>query len=313
MKLAKLFTLTKAIRSFFEEKNFIYIDAPPLVENPGMEVHIHPFSVASVKDKSPHGYLHTSPEFFMKKVLADFDENFQNIFTISFSYRDEPNSPHHRKQFLMLEWYRKNVRYEQILSDVKDLIQHTYTSFHKPVPHIQEVTVNELFLKYLGMSILDYLETDKLYQYIQKSFADIPLSGHKNQWAWDDLFFLLFLNKIEPELTGLGAIIIKEYPAPLAALSTISESDPRVCERFELYIDGLEIANCFNEVTDKETLVRRFEAQNIDKKNLYGYELNEPTEFYQTMENYPKSSGIALGVERLLQTIEKIDDPFISF
>ncbi|MCO4753987.1 MAG: hypothetical protein KC478_05875, partial [Bacteriovoracaceae bacterium] len=112
MRLKYQFALIQAIRNYFTEMGFVDVMTPPMVENPGMETHIHPFEVFSkYKGKSTNQYLHTSPEFHMKELLSLEEEQLDNIFNISYCFRDEPSSPIHRSQFLMLEWYRKNERY----------------------------------------------------------------------------------------------------------------------------------------------------------------------------------------------------------
>jgi lysyl-tRNA synthetase class 2 len=118
-KLKAQFDLLWAIRLFFQQNNFLDVMTPPMVENPGMETHIHPFSVGHAKSKnmSPW-YLQTSPEFQMKELLSI---GFDDLFTITYSFRDEPNASAHRPQFLMLEWYRKNAYYTQIMKDCEDL------------------------------------------------------------------------------------------------------------------------------------------------------------------------------------------------
>jgi lysyl-tRNA synthetase class 2 len=135
-----------------------------------------------------------------------------------------------------------------------------------------------------------------------------------DELAWDDLFFLVFINKIEPELKKEVAIFVDEYPYHLAALSKISTRDPRVCERFELYCQGVELANCFYELTDLEKQKSRFLEQNKQKQNLYGYQLPDPELLYKSLEKgLPTSCGIALGVDRLLQLILGREELFYDF
>ncbi len=290
---------------------------PPAVENPGMEIHIHPFELIKARDKTSAGlYLHTSPEFYMKELLA-MNQDLTNIFNLSYCFRDEPDSPIHRNQFLMLEWYRKNERYEKIMYDIVDLIkycQQYLAQFERPIvttEHFPNVTVQELFQDYLNFDILDFLDSDDLKNKIEKDFKDVPLP-HAS-CSWDDYFFLLFLNKIEPQLINYPFLLIKEYPAPLSALSTLKENDPRVCERFEVYMNGVELCNCFNEITDHQELKLRFKAQQQEKKIVYNYELPWPNRFMKIMKDgYPKSSGIALGVERLLHSLTGIEQPFFN-
>ena len=283
-----------------------------MVENPGMETHIHPFQIFSAReDTLNRNYLHTSPEFCMKQLLANKEEDFNKIFTVGYCFRDEPKSPIHRKQFLMLEWYRKNEHYFKIMDDCENLIKSLDHKFNsKPlIQNFERVTINEIFKEFLNFEILDFLNLDELIEKIRKDFPDVVLPATK--CAWDDYYFLLFLNHIEPQLVNYPYLLLYEFPAPLAALSTLKPEDERVCERFEIYLSGIELCNCFNELTDYQELKLRFESQAQEKKELYGYELPWPEQFMNMMKSgYPKSSGIALGVERLLKVIGKVEKPF---
>lgn len=309
------FELIQIIRNYFGEQGFLDVLTPPAVENPGMEVHIHPFQLSSVHKKELKPlYLHTSPEFCMKELLS---EGFEKIFSLSYCFRDEPESPIHRPQFLMLEWYRKNERYEQIMKDVEGLISFVLKEGKKKnfpgrfadVSMIKK-TMQELFLEELKIDILNFLDVGSIKKLL-KQFPEVPVP--EMELEWDDYFFLLYLNCIEPKLSKYPVLMITEFPAPLSALSTLKTSDPRVCERFEVYINGIELCNCFNELTDPIEQKKRFAAQNELKKKLYGYELPEPKAFYRTMDKgFPPSAGIALGVERLLHSLFDIENPFYS-
>lgn len=287
---------------------------PPAVENPGMEVHIHPFQLHSaLKKHNLPLYLHTSPEFCMKELLADKDEGLDKIFQISYCFRDEPDSPIHRKQFLMLEWYRKNERYEKIMDDIEGLIAYVLKS---KLPIRAEMknavmtrkTMAELFHEVADIEILEYLDVSSIKRLLQK-FPEVPVPSAELEW--DDYFFLLYLNLIEPKLKKWPLLLISEFPSPLSALSTIKGSDQRVCERFEVYVNGIELCNAFNELTDDSELKARFKIQNEQKKKLYHYCLPEPKSFYSVMERgYPKSAGVALGVERLLHSLTEVENPF---
>lgn len=312
------FELIQIIRNFFGEQGFLDVLTPPAVENPGMEVHIHPFQLHSVIKKTLiPSYLHTSPEFCLKELLADKDEGLENIFSISYCFRDEPASPVHRSQFLMLEWYRKNARYERIMDDVEELISYVMSEGVKKRLPLRTVfsgkklvtkTMAELFEEFLGVKILEHLTVDRL-KTLLGNYPDVPVP--QTDLEWDDYFFLLYLNKIEPHLTKYPMLLVKEFPAPLAALSTLKKDDPRVCERFEVYLNGVELCNCFNELTDTTEQKKRFSEQAIMKKNQYGYELPGPETFYRSLEKgLPPSAGIALGVERLLYSLFEIENPF---
>lgn len=309
------FELIQIIRNYFREQEFLDVLTPPAVENPGMEVHIHPFQLHSVYQKKLNPlYLHTSPEFCMKELLS---EGFEKIFSLSYCFRDEPNSPIHRSQFLMLEWYRANDRYETIMTDVEGLITYVLKEGkEKNFPirfetsRLVKKTMQELFQEELNIDILNYLDVPKIKELL-RSFPEVPVP--LVELDWDDYFFLLYLNCIEPKLIKYPILMITEFPAPLSALSTLKVSDSRVCERFEVYINGIELCNCFNELTNPQELKIRFETQNASKKKLYSYELPQPNSFYQTMEKgFPPSAGIALGVERLLHSLFDIENPFFD-
>ena len=319
-KLLKLFKLQQFIRDFFLEDNFLDVLTPPMVENPGMETHIHPFRVNSAKDKKNlDQYLHTSPEFHMKGLLS---KGFEKIFSISYCFRDEPSSGHHRPQFLMLEWYRSQSFYKDIMNDVEELVKYCSKRFIQENFLIKEefksispirMTIQEVFQQELGIDILCYLEKSDLSKLIRSKFKDVPLPSEEEDHllSWDDYYFLLFLNKIEPNIKKYPFLLLYEFPHHLSALSTIKESDPRVCERFEVYCHGIELCNCFNELTNLEVQKKRFSEQATLKKQLYGYELPEAEGFYKFLESgLPKASGIALGVERLLMAITGEEDPF---
>jgi lysyl-tRNA synthetase class 2 len=297
--------LIKSIRTFFEKENFLDVITPPMVQNPGMEPHIHPFQVAHARTNSmSEWYLHTSPEFHMKELLS---QGLENIFTISYAFRDEPLAPNHRPQFLMLEWYRKNAHYTQIMDDCENLFSHC---LNKKIKFVR-ATIQEIFEEMLKIDILEFLDKKDLKLLIEKNFKDIPLPTKGEILSWDDYYFLLFLNKIEPHLAHYPFLLLYEFPHHLSALSTLKENDPRVCERFEIYANGIELCNCFNELRDLEVLKKRFNEQALEKKQLYGYELPEPTVIYNAMtRGLPKSAGIALGVERLLKVFHGMENPF---
>lgn len=304
-----LFLVNQAIRDFFKQEDFLEVQVPPMVKNPGMEAHLHPFQIKSINAGiDTDWFLHTSPEFHMKELLS---EGFENIFNLSYCFRDEPDSQTHRPQFLMLEWYRANTRYEKIMDDSEALLQYCLNYLREKNVEcisdieIERLTVEQAFKKYVGFSILegDLLENIQ-YAYPQYYSEDLK------KLPWEDLFYLIFLNEIEPRLNNT---LLYEYPAELAALSTLKESDPRVCERFEIYLNGVEICNCFNELTDLAIQKERMKEESKKKLSLYGYKLNKPEVLYSALEKgLPPSAGIALGVERLYSALTGIENPFYN-
>lgn len=312
------FHLLKAIRLFFESQGFLDVLTPPVVQNPGMETHIHPFQLISAYGEKKHErYLHTSPEFAMKELLA---EGFENIFTLGYCFRDEPSAAHHRFQFIMLEWYRTHSDYHAIMDDCENLLLFCLRYLkEKNIPtnslfeniKFTRRTVAQIFNEILGINILDYLDKEKLENLLRSRFPQVPLPTDCQALSWDDLYFLLFLNEIEPHFEKYPYLLLYEFPAPLAALSTLKESDPRVCERFEIYLNGIELCNCFNELRDLKIQIDRFETQKEEKKELYHYQLPEAKVLYQSLEKgFPPTGGIALGVERLLMALTPYEHGF---
>lgn len=284
-----LFEGIARIKQFFLESGFLETPVPPMVQNPGYEVHLHPMQVQG-KNLGEEKFLHTSPEFWMKHLLS---QGFDKIFCLEYCFRDEPKSETHRPQFLMLEWYRAHVELSQIQSDVEEL-----TQFFFPKASFQRASVDELFQELLGFSILNFLDKSELKNKIK---SDFPKYYQSEIQQWEDLYFLLFLNFIEPKLKAFPFLFVEEFPSPLAALSEIDPKDSRVSQRFEVYMGGVEIANCFKELTDLSEQKRRFEEDHQKKLSLYQYELPKPSVLFNALsDGLPPSCGIALGVERFL-------------
>lgn len=312
-----LFHTIGACRQFFNERAYLETPTPPMVSNPGMEAHLHPYKVVSnVNRIQQEWFLHTSPEFHMKALLS---EGFEKIYHLGYCFRDEPNSETHRPQFLMLEWYQKDAYYHAIKEETIELIKYVHGKLLEnkidviPNFKVQEVTVDELFKKHCGFSILDHLEIQSLKNICEEKFPHYVQGLEDEELPWEDYFYLIFLNEIEPHFKSTDLLIVDEFPYPLAALSTQSKKDPRVCERFEIYFNGVELCNCFNELTDLKVQKERFVEESIKKEKLYGYKLPAPQILYEALEKgLPKSSGNALGVERLYLSlsVNKTINPF---
>lgn len=308
--LRRHFLVLQTIRNFFSSQGLLDVMTPPAVPCPGMEPHIHPFRLLSGQNNMPTPYyLHTSPEFCMKELLT---LQFEKIFTLTHTFRDEPDSSTHRFQFTMLEWYRAHARYEQIMEDCQGLINAVAQALSVPTLKIRRLTVQSIFQQFTGIDILQYLEIATIQEVIKNKFPH--LIHNINDWnklGWEDYFFLLFLNEIEPRLKNMGAILLYEFPAPLAALSTIKPQDPRVSERFEIYLNGIEICNAYNELTNAQEQRRRFEVAMEQKQYLYGQTLPMPERFLANLEKgMPQAAGIALGVERLVLALTQDPEVF---
>lgn len=322
-QLTTQYLLLQHLRDFFCTRGYLDVLTPPMVENPGMETHLHPFQVYGVQDGSFHQFLHTSPEFSMKYLLSI---GLEKIFQIAYCFRHEPSSSIHRSQFLMLEWYQAHADYQLLMVETWDLINWCYQALEQQPATLalasswqqasfQRATIQEIFQEFLNFDLLQMLEVKDLAHFIATNFSDIPLPPADGKLLeWEDYFFLLFLNKIEPQLVNFPFLLLYEYPYHLSALARIKPQDSRVCERFEVYCSGIELCNCFHEVTQLQTLTDRFTEQRERKWQQYHYRLPWPQQFLHAFQRpFPASSGNALGVERLLMILTGQRNLFYPF
>lgn len=306
--LAGRMAVLDAIRGFFRARDFAEVETPALQVSPGLEPHLRAFATEldePFRDGPRAGlYLHTSPEFAMKKLLVAGEPR---IYQIAKCYRNGERSATHHPEFTMLEWYRAGADYRSLMDDCEALLRDCLAAvpasvFRRgerscdPTAPWQYVSVADAFAQYAEVDLMTATpDTDAL----RDNANNIGVWTNEND-SWEDVFFRIFLEKIEPNL-GIGApTILFDYPISMAALSRPSPTDPRVCERFELYVCGLELANAFSELTDAVEQRRRFDAERALKKSLGGdvYPIDE--DFMSALEHgMPPSAGIALGVDRL--------------
>ena len=297
------------IRAHFSAQGFIEVDTPVLLSGPAPEPHIEA-PAATIIDPSGKSrrYLQTSPELPMKRLLG---AGLERIFQIAPVFRQNDFSPSHRPEFRMLEWYRRGEGWESLLRDCEDLLRAcatkllgnaTLTYSGQTIDlakDFRRVTMDEAFRKHAGFSILDKLKTAELRQCLDQ----LGIHHHPSD-TWDDLFHRVFLDKVEPKLLEDPApLFLTHYPAPLAALARQSPEDPRVSERFELYLGGLELANGFGELTCPTEQRKRFEEDRAWRvqHGMQDYPFDE--RFFQALETLPPSAGIALGVDRLMMLL----------
>ena len=313
------YKLIREIRSFFDDHDFIEVETPALQASPGMEAHIHAFRTQILTpylENRGYLYLHTSPEFAMKKLLV---AGMPRIFQICKCFRNAESSFLHSCEFTMIEWYRAGAGYEDIMRDCVDLLRRCANALqiefyrHKdniadPFQQWQKLTVCEAFENYAGIDIIPVLDDLKGFTRLANK---IGISTDDND-LWEDVFFRIFLEKIEPNLGQGTPAILYDYPVSMAALSRPKPADSRFAERFEIYICGLELANAFGELTDPEEQKKRFIKDMELKKNLYGQNWPVDEDFIKALEHgMPESGGIALGIDRLAMLAagaEKIED-----
>lgn len=287
--LKKRAALIKGIRCFFDDREFDEVETPALQISPGMEPHLKAFETTLVnpeQDKARRLYLHTSPEFAMKKLLV---AGVPKLYQICHVFRNAEGSHLHSPEFTMIEWYRAHTGYEQIMADCEELLKHCANVLGiahyrykdrqcDPFPGCERLSVIEAYRKYAGISV----------------------SPDSTDEEWDDLFYSVFLNEIEPELGQGRPVILYDYPACMAALSRKKPDDPRFAERFELYVCGVELANAFGELTDAKEQRRRFGQDMALKEELYGERYPVDEDFLAALEyGMPECAGIALGIDRL--------------
>jgi lysyl-tRNA synthetase class 2 len=234
-------------------------------------------------EPSGNGWLRTSPELCHKKLLA---QGAQKIFEIGKCFRQGERGARHHPEYTMLEWYRAGGDYRAMLNDTQRLLS--------------------------ALGIVQPLEIYTLAQLYEKFASWNPVT------AFDaDRFDLDMVEKIEPNLPHHAPVVLMDYPAECCALARLKPDNPRVAERWELYLGGIEIANAYSELTDPVEQRARFEAwgQQRKERGKPVYPLDE--EFIQCLEKIPPSGGCALGIDRLLMFLsgaQTLDDvlPFRS-
>jgi lysyl-tRNA synthetase class 2 len=303
--------IVKAVRQWFEDEGFIEVETGILQASPGNEMHLHALSTSV---KAPDGaahpfYLHTSPEFACKKLIAAGESR---IFTLARVFRDKERSALHHPEFTMLEWYRADEGYEQLMRDCAALLAGTARACGAttlrfrgmeadPFAEPERLGVPEAFQRYAGIDlwpVLDAKPEDAL-ALLAAEARRIGIRVAPDD-DFDDVFSRILTDKIEPQL-GLGrATILLDYPVSQAALARPKPSDPRLAERFELYACGVELANAFGELTDPEEQRRRFEADMDEKERRYGERYPIDEDLLAALALMPPTSGIALGLDRLV-------------
>lgn len=305
--------MVAALREFFADKGYVEVETPALQISPGLEPHLRAFATTlhDPRDGSARPlYLHTSPEYAMKKLLAG---GLPRIWQLAHVFRDGERSATHHPEFAMLEWYRVGAGYRDLMDECESLLRQMQDAAgcagfqwlgrsadaNRPW---QRLTVAEAFERYAGIDLPATMPDPAHPDAAQLGAAAsaIGITPHAGD-DWEALFFRIFLERIEPRL-GIGApIILYDYPLPMAALSRRKPDDRRFAERFELYVCGLELANAFGELTDAAEQRARFTADQARKRALYGEAYPLDQDFLAALEHgLPECAGIALGFDRLV-------------
>ena len=309
--------IAAAVRAWFTERAFLEVDTAALQVSPGNETHLHAFATQA-EDESGGGrplYLHTSPEFACKKLLAAGE---RRLFSLAHAFRNRERGPLHHPEFTMLEWYRADAPYDDVMADAISLLQAAARAANAvtfrwrdktldPFASAERLTVAEAFQRHAGIDVLSTLgNRDALANAATASGVRVAADD-----TWGDVFSKVLVARIEPNL-GLGKpTLLYEYPAEEAALARPKPGDARVAERFELYGCGVELANGFGELTDAAEQRRRFAEQMAEKQRRYGERYPIDEEFLAALALMPAASGVAMGFDRLVMLATgatRIDD-----
>jgi lysyl-tRNA synthetase class 2 len=290
--------LTAATRAFFLARGYTEVETPYAVPAPGEEVHLRPFAT---RREYPDGsmrplWLHTSPEFAMKRLLVG---GAGPIFQFARVWRNGEASAVHAPEFTMLEWYRPEADMDGLIDETMALLRAvlpgavTSRGVTTSLERFERVTVAEAFDRYVGADVLATAGD-------AAALAAAARVASRDEETWEDLFFRLLLERIEPRLGRECATFLTHWPAAQAALARRDPADPRVAERFELFVCGIELANAFVELTDAVEQRERFVTDRTRRHALYGPDWDLDEDFLAALAfGLPSCAGIALGFDRL--------------
>lgn len=294
----KWFDFLTLVRTFFKEKRFQDVKTATLVICPGTEPTIEVFETEfSLGSKKIKFFLTTSPELNLKKLLT---EGAERIFEIASVFRDGELTDKHHPEFTMLEWYRAFSNFSAVKMDMIELVE--YLSDQMKVDRPLEVltfSIPDLFLKHCQFELKPYTTEDELKALAVKLNVDVSSAQ-----TMDDYFYLIFMEKIEFQWPADRLVFIEKYPPYQAALARIGSDG--WAERFEVYWNGLELANAFHELNNPD-IQRQRAADDLVKKKLLGKkEITLDADFFTALDyGLPPSSGIAVGLERLFMAMHR--------
>jgi lysyl-tRNA synthetase class 2 len=290
--------LTAATRSFFTSRGYLEVETPFAVPAPGEEVHLRAFPTRREHHDGTVEplWLHTSPEFAMKRLLVG---GSGPIFQLARVWRNGEGSALHAPEFTMLEWYRPGAGMDSLIEETAALLRGvlpdrvSVRGVTTSLSRMERLTVAEAFDRYAGADVLGTPGD-------AAALAAQAGARLRENETWEDLFFRLLLERIEPHLGCAHPTFLTHWPAAQAALARRDPADPRVAERFELFVCGIELANAFVELTDPVEQRARFVADRARRHALYGPDWDMDEDFLAALaEGMPEAAGIALGFDRL--------------
>jgi elongation factor P--(R)-beta-lysine ligase len=301
--------IVRALRGYFAELDFVEVETPALQLSPGNEIHLQAFATElAYAGRRDRRFLRTSPEFACKKLLAAGE---QRIVEFARVFRNGERSPLHHPEFTMLEWYRAREPYDLVMDDCMAVIACAANTAGSrqfswqgraadPFASPERITVAEAFARHAGIDLLATLTAsgpDRGQLAARASDAGVAIADDD---TWGDIFSRVMAERVEPHLGVDRATILDEYPAAMSALARPKSSDPRVAERFEIFLCGVELANGFGELTDADEQRRRLIAQMDSKERIYNERYPIDEDFINALRIMPAACGVALGLDRLV-------------
>lgn len=310
----------KAVRSFFDKQGFHEVETPILIAHPPAESYLDVFETKLLdrQRRSTPAYLSTSPEVPLKKLMV---AGLGNCYSLTKSFRNmETNSSRHQPEFTILEWYRVGAKYEQIMEDCEELLlaihqnldnkgsasrqmvyQNQQIDLSRPW---ERLTVAAAFARYSHINLNDFFDLD-----VARKIATAKGYNVEKHNTWEELYNQVFLNEIEPRLGFGRPTILYEFPAAMGALAKLKATDKRYAERFEFYIAGLELGDCYSELTDPVEQEKRFNNELKELKRLGKTTYDYDHDFIAALKvGLPDCSGIAVGVDRLVMLFAGVDN-----
>jgi lysyl-tRNA synthetase class 2 len=306
--------IKSALRAQFEAEGFIEVEAAALQVSPGNETHLHAFATGAI---TPGGqfsplYLHTSPEFALKKMLAAGE---RKIFDFARVFRNRETGVRHAREFVMLEWYRAEEGYAALMDDCAAIVAcaagaaDATTLSHgartaDATASPERLSVADAFSRYAGIDLLAMLT--EAGEPLRDAFAEAATRADlrvADDDTWSDIFSRMMADRIEPRIGNGRVTILYDYPLPEAALARRKPGEPRLAERFEMFACGVELANAFGELRDADEQRGRFEADMAEKARLYGERYPIDEDFLAALATMPEASGCALGFDRLVMLL----------
>lgn len=305
--------ILRALRAYFEGQGFVEVETPTRVYSPGQEIHLD--AIPAGRDRRGDRYLITSPEYHMKRLVAS---GLPRIVQFCRCFRAEEAGPFHQPEFTMIEWYRANGTMDELMHDCEAMVEAAarvagtwpcadvpanrrgeHSSDAMPLGGgFQRNTVRELFRLHAGIELRGDESEVEMRDLAARAGCQVGTDA-----AWDDCFYQVFLDRIEPHVGASRPMFVSDWPLPLAALARRKPDDPMSAERFELYAAGIELANAFGELTDSAEQRKRFEEESATRaaRGKVVYPLDE--KLLSGLDHMPPTCGIALGFDRLVMLV----------